>query len=313
MPHSLDIERTREALSSSTLSHGLKLLGDRWTMQVLLGAFMGVRRFDDWQVALRIPRHTLADRIRALVQMDLLRPRLYQERPERYAYHLTQKGLALYDTVLMTWEWEQRYGDRNIQLPTRLVHQSCGHAFHPELTCSACGEAVQMTDLSFFLKPNARLPHDTASPLRTPRMSSSTNPGMGLGLRVDRWSLLIVSALVLGCHYFDQISAVLRIGPSVLTRRLGNMIESGLLQCQVDRRDARRRVYRLTAASRGLFGYIVSMSTWASVHHFHEPSSIRPRHDRCGHAFVPRVACGHCHQPLQPWEVTFDMHKGVLP
>lgn len=309
MPHTVDINATREAISTSTLSHGLKLVGDRWTVQVLLGAFMGLRRFDDWQAALHIPRHTLADRLKALVQMDVLRPRLYQERPERYAYHLTRKGLALYDSVLMTWEWELRYGDRDAPLPTRLVHQRCGHAFMPELTCSACGEAVQMTDLQFELKPNPRLPHDTAAPPRTPRMSVGDTPGtgMGLGLRVDRWSLLIITALILGCHYFDQLSAVLRIGPSVLTRRLANLVSCGLLQCAVDRDDARRRVYRLTPASRALFGYIVCLSTWASSQHFHEPSSIRPRHTRCGHAFVPRVACGHCHGPVQPWDVAFEM------
>lgn len=310
MPHSVNLELTRDALSTSTLSHGLKVFGDRWTAQVLLGAFMGVRRFDDWQAQLRIPRHTLADRLKSLVLMDMLRPRLYQERPERYAYHLTAKGMAMYDAVLMVWEWEHRFGDRDVALPTRLTHLRCGHAFMPALACSACGEAVTMTDLRFQLLPNPRLPHDTASPLRTPRMTRSDAPGMGLGLRVDRWSLLIVSAVILGCHYFDQLSEVLRIGPSVLTRRLASMVESGLLQCQVDRNDARRRVYRLTAASRGLFGYIVCLSTWASREHFHEPSSIRPFHHACGKDFVPRVACGHCHQPLKPWEVAFDMAKG---
>lgn len=308
MPHTLDRDLTRDALSTSTLSHGLKVFGDRWTAQIVLGAFMGVRRFDDWQMHLRIPRHTLADRLKALVHMDVLRPRLYQERPERYAYHLTTKGLALYDAVLMVWDWEHRFGDRDVALPSRLVHKTCGHAFYPELSCTACGDAVSMTDLRFHLAPNPKLPHDTAAPLRTPRLSTGGSaPGMALGLRVDRWSLLIISAVVLGCHYFDQLSYVLRIGPSVLAKRLASMVEAGLLLNQTDRNDARRRVYRLTPASRGLFGYIVCLSTWASAQHFHEPSSIRPTHAACGHDFVPRVACGHCHQSLLPWEVGFEM------
>lgn len=313
MSHTLDRDLTRDALSTSTLSHGLKVFGDRWTAQIVLGAFMGVRRFDDWQMHLRIPRHTLADRLKALVHMDVLRPRLYQERPERYAYHLTTKGLALYDAVLMVWDWEHRFGDRDVALPSRLIHKTCGHAFYPELSCSACGDAVTMTDLRFHLVPNPKLPHDTASPLRTPRLSSNSAPGMALGLRVDRWSLLIISAVVLGCHHFDQLSYVLRIGPSVLTKRLASMVEAGLLLNQPDRHDARRRVYRLTPASRGLFGYIVCLSTWASAHHFHEPSSIRPTHAGCGKGFVPRVSCGHCHQPLLPWEVGFELHQPPQP
>jgi DNA-binding HxlR family transcriptional regulator len=313
MPDTIDRDLMREALSTSTLSHGLKLFGDRWTTQVALGAFTGLRRFDDWHDRLRIPRHTLADRLKALVQMDVLRPRLYQERPERYAYHLTRKGLALYDAVLMIWDWEHRYGDRDVPLPTRLVHKTCGRAFYPELSCTACGEVAAMTDLRFSLVPNLRLPHDTAAPLRTPRLTAGSGADMALGLRVDRWSVLIVSAVVLGCHYFDQLSYVLRIGPSVLARRLANMVEAGLLIQQPDREDARRRIYRLTPASRGLFGYIVCLSTWASAQHFHEPTSIRPTHKACGQDFVPRVTCGHCHQPLLPWEVDFEMPTHPQP
>lgn len=307
MPHTIDRELMREALSTSALSHGLKLFGDRWTAQVALGAFTGLRRFDDWQDRLSIPRHTLADRLKALVHMDVLRPRLYQERPERYAYHLTRKGLALYDAALMIWDWEHRYGDRDVPLPTRLVHKPCGRAFYPELSCCACGDVVMMTDLDFSLVPNPRLPHDTAAPLRTPRLSSGGGGDMALGLRVDRWSILIITAVVLGCHYFDQLSYVLRIGPNVLARRLGQMVEAGLLCIQPDRNDARRRIYRLTASSRGLFGYVVCLSTWASDQHFHERSSICPEHKACGAEFLPRVTCGHCHQPLQPWEVDFEM------
>jgi DNA-binding HxlR family transcriptional regulator len=313
MPQAIDRDRMRDALSSSTLSHGLKLFGDRWTTQVVLGAFIGVRRFDDWQQHLGIPRHTLADRLKALVHMDVLRPRLYQERPERYAYHLTRKGLALYDAVLMIWDWEHRYGDRDVELPRRLVHRGCGRAFYPELSCTACGEEVDMNQLDFSLEPNPRLPHDTAAPLRTPRLTAGSGAEMALGLRVDRWSILIISAVTLGCHYFDQLSYVLRIGPSVLARRLAHMVEAGLLSQQADRDDARRRVYRLTPPSRGLFGYIVALSTWASTHHFQEPTSIRPTHRACGHDFVPRVTCGHCHQPLQPWEVDFHMTSQVTP
>ena len=100
-----DLDLTRDAIASSTLSHGLMLLGDRWTMAVLLGAFTGVQRFEDWQTRLGIPRSTLADRLRKLVAMGLLRQRSYQDHPRRLAYHLTQAGLKLYAPTLMIWMW----------------------------------------------------------------------------------------------------------------------------------------------------------------------------------------------------------------
>ena len=310
-----DLDLTRDALASSTLGHGLLLLGDRWTVALILHAFLGVRRFDRWQALLGIPRHTLAARLKALTALDLLEQRPYQERPLRQAYHLTAKGLTLYNHVLMMWVWERRWGSRQLALPQRLVHQTCGHAFVPELGCAACCGKVGLNDLRFSLQVNAALlgksmsgeAQGLATPLRQrgARLTPQESQQMGLGLRVDRWALLIVASVFLGCHHFDQLSHVLGIGTSVLARRLASMVEAGLLLCQSDLADARRKIYRLTPASRDLFGYIMCFSSWAARHHFQQPSSIQPTHKACGKPFVPQVVCGHCHEPLQPRDVSF--------
>ena len=297
-------------MASSTLSHGLQVLGDRWTVSVLLGAFLGVRRFDDWQSQLGIPRQTLTQRLKTLVTLGLLRQRPYQERPQRLGYHLTQQGLALYDHVLMIWAWERRWGSREMPLPQQLVHQPCGHAFVPLMVCSHCHEHVGPNDLRFSLVVNSALMPDPAQRQRTPRMSAQEGPQMGLGLRVDRWALLIVSAVFLGCHYFDQLEQVLGIGPSVLARRLSGMVDDGLLLCQPDLADGRRRIYRMTPGSRDLFGYVLCFSSWASRHHFKQASSIRPTHKGCGEAFVPKVVCSHCQALLLPLEVRGDNPNG---
>lgn len=305
-PATLDLDLMREAISTSTLSHALKFIGDRWSVQVLMGAFRGMKRFDEFQEQLGVPRRTLSDRLKMLVHLDILRPRLYQERPERYAYHLTRKGMALYGMVLMIWEWELQFGNHRLPLPTRLIHRTCGHAFRPQMTCTACAEQVSMRDLVFTLRPNPRLPHDTGEPLRTPKISAQEEIYASLALRLDRWSLLIVSAITLGCRYFDQLAYVLRIGTAVLSRRLATMVETGLLQVATDRNDGRRRVYLLTPATRALFSYIILLATWANDHQFHEPSSIRPRHRTCGAPLQPRVTCSHCHAPVHAWDVSFE-------
>lgn len=307
MPIALpDLDSTREALASSTLNHGLHVLGDRWTVALILDAFLGVRRFDDWQSRLGIPRHTLTQRLNALVEWNLLERRPYQQKPQRLAYHLTKKGLALYPQVLMMWAWERRWGTRRLALPRRLTHHSCGNSFLPELACSACGEKAGLSDLTFSLRVNTTLLAQPKQRARGARLTPEESTQMGLGLRVDRWTILIVTALFLGCHYFDQLRHVLGIGSSVLARRLGDLVESGLLLCQDDLIDSRRKVYRLTPASRDLFGYIVCLSSWAAQHLLEQPSSIMPAHKQCGRPFVPRVACSACKQPLQPDEVRFS-------
>ena len=304
-----DLDQTRDALASSTLNHGLLLLGDRWTSAVLLGAFTGINRFEAWQERLKIPRSTLADRLNKLVAMGLVRKRAYQQRPQRFAYHLTRDGLKLYDHVLMIWMWEQRWGTRKASLPVQLHHQTCGQAFVPVLCCAACRQKTGIGDLKLSLQTNpgllAQALGNAQGRVRTARVAASDATGMGLGLRVDRWSLLIVTAVILGCHHFDQIGHVLGISSSVLARRLGGMVESGLLVCQTDQNDARRNIYRLTPASRDLFGYLVCFSTWASGF-LQQTSSIHPTHRGCGKPFVPFVACSACSQSARPHEVSFS-------
>ena len=165
-----------------------------------------------------------------------------------------------------------------------------------------------MNDLTFSLQPVPALLLPTEDTGRNARVAASGSDGMGLGLRVDRWALMIVAAVVLGCHYFDELGRVLGIASSVLARRRSGMVETGLLLAQPDVADARRMRYRLTPASRDLFGYLVCFSTWASPDHLHQPSSIRPVHKSRGQRFWPPGLFGPRRKPCPPWGVSLILH-----
>jgi DNA-binding HxlR family transcriptional regulator len=299
-----DLTLLREALATSTLSHGLRQVGDRWTVRILMAAFLGVRRFDAFQARLGIPRPTLSERLKALVGLGMLRTQPYGTRPQRLEYRLAPRGLGMYDAVLMIWDWEMRHGDGAAALPARLIHTACGQSFRPVLSCGACGAEAGIADLTMRLRPNPRLPPATTAGLRTPRVPLGREPS--LGLRLDRWALMIVTAVTLGCRHFDQLAQVLGIGPSVLAGRLAGMVDQGLLRVTPDRDDARRRVYVLTPASRALFPYLTTFATWASESLLSEPSAIAPLHRACGAPFVARAACSCCGGRLHPHEVRFE-------
>ena len=55
-----------------SVARTLSVIGDRWTMLVLRNAFMGVRRFDAFQHSLGVTRHVLSDRLKRLVEHDIL-------------------------------------------------------------------------------------------------------------------------------------------------------------------------------------------------------------------------------------------------
>ncbi len=122
----------------------LEVVGERWTLLVLREAFLGVRRFEQLQRNTGMARNILSDRLNTLVLHGVLRRELYQERPERHEYRLTEKGLDLYPVLLTIMDWGSRHaGGRAITL----THQSCGAVAMPRLACPECGEAVGARDM----------------------------------------------------------------------------------------------------------------------------------------------------------------------
>jgi DNA-binding HxlR family transcriptional regulator len=66
-----------------SIARTLEVIGDRWTMLVVRDAFLGVRRFDEFQRSLGIARNVLTDRLARLVSDGILERHRYQDRPQR--------------------------------------------------------------------------------------------------------------------------------------------------------------------------------------------------------------------------------------
>src|SRR5688572_33434475 len=122
----------------------LSVIGERWTLLVLREAFLGVRRFDQLRRNTGVARNILSDRLNALVANGVLRRELYQERPRRYEYRLTDKGLDLYPVLITLMDWGARHGDGEAMA---LTHKACGSTMLPRLACPDCGEPVSARDV----------------------------------------------------------------------------------------------------------------------------------------------------------------------
>lgn len=148
----------RDEYDSGNCSVGrtLEVIGDRWTMLVLREAFFGVRRFDRMQHNLGIARNILADRLQKLVGHGVLERRLYQERPERFEYRLTRKGLDLYPSLVTLMKWGDTYMADPAGAPLKLIHESCGHPADPRLACGHCGEPLDAHEVRVEPGPGIR-------------------------------------------------------------------------------------------------------------------------------------------------------------
>ncbi len=124
-----------------SVARALEVVGERWTILILRDAFLGVRRFDDFQRSLGIARNVLQARLRRLVDEGLLERRRYQERPVRHEYCLTARGEDLWPVLLALMEWGDRHRTEGAAAP-RAVHRGCGGALTQRCTCTACATEI---------------------------------------------------------------------------------------------------------------------------------------------------------------------------
>src|ERR671921_772777 len=123
--------------SRCSVAGTLAVVGEKWSLLILREAFLGVRRFADFQRNLGAPRAVLTDRLATLVDQGILRRTPYQAEGERqrHEYRLTQKGLDLYPTLVALMAWGDRYLAGDGEVPLELRHRACGEPVHQVLVC----------------------------------------------------------------------------------------------------------------------------------------------------------------------------------
>jgi DNA-binding HxlR family transcriptional regulator len=132
----------------------LELIGERWTLLIIRDAFLGIRRFEHFQRSLGIARNVLQARLERLVDAGILRRERYQERPERFEYRLTSKGIELWPVLVSLMKW----GDRHLYPegpPVVLTHKECGGQVDDHRLCDRCGAPLEPWDVEPKLGPGA--------------------------------------------------------------------------------------------------------------------------------------------------------------
>jgi DNA-binding HxlR family transcriptional regulator len=107
----------------------------------------------------------------------------------------------------------------------------------------------------------------------------------------DRWSLLIVDALLDGPRRFGEVrDALPGIAPNILTDRLRRLERERILVSTPYSTRPPRMEYRLTGDGRDLASALRLLADWGSRRTGGEPL----RHDRCGTPIEARWFCPTC-------------------
>jgi DNA-binding HxlR family transcriptional regulator len=150
------MQRTSFSDMTCSLARTLDVAGEWWTPLIVRDVWFGRTRFDEIQENLGLSRKLLADRLETLVREEILFRKLYQERPPRHEYRLTQKGKELMVVLLAVLNWGDRWvsGDGP---PLLLRHLGCGEIAEAQVRCSECGEPLHLNEVMLEPGPGLRV------------------------------------------------------------------------------------------------------------------------------------------------------------
>ncbi|MGJ5755964.1 HxlR family transcriptional regulator [Streptomyces puniciscabiei] len=120
------------------IAQAAAVVGDWWSLLVLREIARGHVRFDRLAGELGVSRKILTERLRALTDHHVLERRLYQDRPPRYEYVLTEQGRGLVPVLVALQDWADRWllGDGT------LTGETAGHGAEAQRVASLVGQAV---------------------------------------------------------------------------------------------------------------------------------------------------------------------------
>jgi DNA-binding HxlR family transcriptional regulator len=110
------------------IARAAAVIADRWTILILRELRMGNDRFDGIQAQTGMSSNLLTQRLNAMRNDGLIERRLYQERPKRYAYGITDKTRELDGMMLALRLWGMRHCglDPAAESAVTMIHRRTG-------------------------------------------------------------------------------------------------------------------------------------------------------------------------------------------
>lgn len=140
------------------VARSLEQVGEWWSILILRDAFLGLRRFEEFQASLGIAPNMLTRRLAKLVAAGLLERHQYSSHSRRFEYLLTERGRAFRSVLLAMLDW----GNSHLApegKAVQIVDTSTGKEALPVLIDQVTG--LPLTDPRFRVVPgpaaNARI------------------------------------------------------------------------------------------------------------------------------------------------------------
>jgi DNA-binding HxlR family transcriptional regulator len=128
----------------------------------------------------------------------------------------------------------------------------------------------------------------------------------------ERWTLLIIRDLLLGSRRFEEFVENLGVTRTVLTNRLGKLVDHGLLERHRYQQRPDRYEYLPTAKAHGLYPVIAALLLWGDEHYPHPAGPPRRLvHHSCGGELEFNFQCRRCQAAPRPDEVVAEPNPAL--
>jgi DNA-binding HxlR family transcriptional regulator len=115
------VKRTSFEQAECPIARSLDAIGDWWSLLIIRDAFLGKRRFGEFQKSLGAAKNILTARLRALVDDGILATAPASDGSAYQEYVLTPKGRGVFPVLVALRQWSEEFSDAPGTIGTLLV------------------------------------------------------------------------------------------------------------------------------------------------------------------------------------------------
>jgi DNA-binding HxlR family transcriptional regulator len=120
------VKRTSFEKAECPIARSLDALGDWWSLLIIRDAFLGFRRFGEFQTHLGCAKNILTVRLRTLVDQGILATAPASDGSAYQEYLLTPKGRGVFPVLVALRQWSEEFAGEGAGFPEVLVDRSKG-------------------------------------------------------------------------------------------------------------------------------------------------------------------------------------------
>jgi DNA-binding HxlR family transcriptional regulator len=137
------------------IGHILDVIGEGWSILIIREAFLGARRFEEFQGRLGIARNILTARLKKLCANEILNRVPVKEGAKRHEYVLTRKGIDMMPMLVALTQWGDRwvFGENNE--PVLFLERETDQPISSVKVFSMQGQVLRARDLKVVAGPGA--------------------------------------------------------------------------------------------------------------------------------------------------------------